>query len=119
MHVYRFVFSLVAALLICSTAHSREGWYGNLTAGPNVHIKTDEVRGDFPYGNEATTTVSFLHELDYGYSFEGPFTLGLGFEFDNYVDIEYKVDLKWSFLEGQTVQPYTYLDLHAASPTQP
>lgn len=102
----------VGLVVLPTAAEAREGWYIDLAAGPNVHILADSLRNNYPYGAQSDAEIWYLQQFNYGYSFSGPFSLGLGMELDNFIDVEFKANLKWSFLEEEQTQPYVFVALH-------
>ena len=96
------------------TSNARQGFYFDFTFGNNQHFGFDSsnVTNNFPYGVSSKAHSTFLNELDFGYCFKNNFSLALGFEFNNFVDVGYKMDIKQSFRKGQTIQPYAYMCIH-------
>lgn len=105
-----FVLSLLIVLPVSIVA--RQGWYFDFTSGFNADVSLKNIKNNFPNGISAMSETGLLNILDIGYSFRKSFTLGTGFEFNNFVDIGYKLLLKWSFQEDQDFQPFIYTCMH-------
>ena len=111
----RGVFFVLAVMLILSEsppAEARQGWYWDFTLGPSFDIGFDHVHNEFPDGVSTSAEPGLLNEFDLGYSTKKRFSFGIGFELTNIVDVGYKFDFKWSFLENGNVQPYAYFCAH-------
>ncbi len=87
------------------------GFYIDFYGGLETHMDPDTVTVDLPEFNAETHTTS-LFELDFGYTFEIGLSLGLGFELENFVAPNMKLDTKYSFMTTEQLQPYVYLCLH-------
>ena len=110
MKRYRFVLLLVTMLPVVVLA--RQGWYVDFTSGHNMDVSLNNIKNNFPHGISASSEAELFNTIDFGYSFKRSFTLGTGFEFNNLVDIAYKLFFKWSFNEDKDFQPFVYSCIH-------
>ena len=113
MRRHRFLTAAVIAtvLFISTQAHARRGWYMDFLGGALSHTDPSTFEHDKPELRAESGTAS-LFDLDFGYSFQNGISLALGFELVNFVAPNMRLQLKYSFLNDQRLQPYLYTAYH-------